>query len=91
MRQPGGIVGRPARHPDWLAANPIRLARKARGWTQAQAAAHWQIPEWAIESWEYGRRLPKRDKLSAIADGLGQDAALLWIALDRWLASKPRV
>lgn len=55
--------------------NVIRQARKARGLTQAQIAAHFGITKNAVTAWETSESGPQRDRLPQIAEKLGIDIA----------------
>jgi transcriptional regulator with XRE-family HTH domain len=60
----------------------IKTAREKAGMSQAQLASKMGVTNHCISSWERGKRNPKYETLSRIADALGVDVNCLLLGND---------
>lgn len=57
--------------PRTIDVNELRRLREAKGWTRRGLADRADVSEDAINKWERGERLPRRDSLEKLCEALG--------------------
>jgi transcriptional regulator with XRE-family HTH domain len=69
--------------------HPIRFNRTARGWTQAEFAAHLGVSANAVQAWEHGGKIRPKN-LARLAKVLLVDARKLLAEIEAWKEAQRR-
>lgn len=73
----------------WRNANPLREYRFERGMSQFTAATMLGVHSQSVQGWEFGRAVPNKEHMEAIAKLMVTTRTLLTVRWSRWLEQRP--